>query len=65
LSFLGLGLPPPSADWGTMLSNGLDYLFDGYWWTVYPPAIALIVTVLGFNLIGEGIRDWASGDFTR
>jgi peptide/nickel transport system permease protein len=65
LSFLGLGLPSPSADWGTMLSNGLDYLFDGYWWTVYPPAIILIVTVLGFNLIGEGIRDWASGDFTR
>jgi len=65
LSFLGLGLPPPSADWGTMLSNGLDYLFDGYWWTVYPPAIILIVTVLGFNLIGEGIRDWASGDFSR
>jgi len=65
LSFLGLGLPPPSADWGTMLSNGLEYLFDGYWWTVYPPAIILIVTVLGFNLIGEGIRDWASGDFSR
>jgi peptide/nickel transport system permease protein len=65
LSFLGLGLPPPSADWGTMLSNGLNYLFDGYWWTVYPPAIILIVTVLGFNLIGEGIRDWAGGDFAR
>ncbi len=57
LSFLGLGLPPPSADWGSMLSNGLNYLFDGYWWLVYPPAIILIVTVLAFNLIGDAIRD--------
>jgi peptide/nickel transport system permease protein len=57
LSFLGLGLPPPHADWGSMLSDGLNYLFDGYWWLVYPPAIILIITVLAFNLIGDGIRD--------
>jgi peptide/nickel transport system permease protein len=57
LSFLGLGLPPPSADWGSMLSNGLNYLFDGYWWMVYPPAIILIVTVIAFNLIGDAVRD--------
>jgi peptide/nickel transport system permease protein len=57
LSFLGLGLPPPEADWGTMLSNGLNYLFDGYWWTVYPPAIILVVTLIGFNLIGDALRD--------
>jgi peptide/nickel transport system permease protein len=57
LSFLGLGLPPPHADWGTMLSDGLNYLFDGYWWIVYPPAIMLIITVIAFNLIGDAIRD--------
>ena len=57
LSFLGLGLPPPHADWGSMLSDGLNYLFDGYWWLVYPPAIILIITVLAFNMIGEAIRD--------
>jgi len=57
LSFLGLGLPPPAADWGGMLSNGLNYLFDGYWWLVYPPAIILILTVVAFNLIGDAIRD--------
>lgn len=57
LSFLGLGLPPPEADWGSMLSNGLNYLFDGYWWMVYPPAIALILTVVAFNLIGDAVRD--------
>ncbi|QMU72777.1 ABC transporter permease [Streptacidiphilus sp. P02-A3a] len=57
LSFLGLGLPPPHADWGTMLSDGLNYLFDGYWWLVYPPAIILIVTVVAFNLIGDAIHN--------
>jgi peptide/nickel transport system permease protein len=57
LSFLGLGLPPPSVDWGGMLTNGLSYLFDGYWWLVYPPAIILIITVVAFNLIGDAIRD--------
>jgi peptide/nickel transport system permease protein len=57
VSFLGLGLPPPAADWGTMLTDGLNYLFDGYWWMVYPPAIILIITVIAFNLVGEAIRD--------
>ena len=57
LSFLGLGLPPPHADWGTMLSDGLNYLFDGYWWLVYPPAVILIVTVVAFNLIGDAVHN--------
>jgi peptide/nickel transport system permease protein len=57
LSFLGLGLPPPHADWGNMLAHGLDNLFDGYWWQVYPAAIILIITVMAVNLIGEAIRD--------
>ena len=57
LSFLGLGLPPPEADWGGMLSGGLNYLFDGYWWLVYPPAVILILTVVAVNLIGDAVRD--------
>jgi peptide/nickel transport system permease protein len=57
LSFLGLGLPPPHADWGGMLSNGLNYLFDGEWWLVYPPAVILIITVLAFNMLGDAVRD--------
>jgi peptide/nickel transport system permease protein len=57
LSFLGLGLPPPESDWGTMLSNGMTFLYDGYWWMVYPPAIMLITTVIAFNLIGDALRD--------
>jgi hypothetical protein len=40
-----------------MLTDGLSYLFDGYWWMVYPPAIILIITVIAFNLIGEAIPD--------
>jgi len=57
LSFLGIGPPPPFTDWGTMLTNGLNFLFDGYWWMVYPPAIILIITVIAFNLIGDALRD--------
>jgi peptide/nickel transport system permease protein len=57
LSFLGLGLPPPHADWGTMLSTGLNSLYDGYWWLVYPSAAILIATVVAFNLIGDAVHD--------
>jgi peptide/nickel transport system permease protein len=57
LSFLGLGLAPPYADWGQMLNNGVDNLFNGYWWLIYPPAFLLIFTIIGFSLIGDAIRD--------
>jgi len=57
LSFLGLGLPPPHADWGTMLTSGLNDLFNGYWWLVYPPAVVLIITIVAFSLIGDAVRD--------
>ena len=57
LSFLGLGLPPPHADWGSMLTGGLNDLFNGYWWLVYPPAVILIVTIIAFSLIGDALRD--------
>jgi peptide/nickel transport system permease protein len=57
LSFLGLGLPPPHTDWGTMLTSGLDDLFNGYWWLVYPPAAVLIVTIVAFSLAGDAVRD--------
>ena len=57
LSFLGLGMPPPYADWGQMLNNGVDNLFNGYWWLIYPPALMLILTIIGFSLIGDAVRD--------
>ena len=57
LSFLGLGIPPPAANWGGMLSNGLNYSYAGYWWLVYPPGIAIVITVVCFNFIGDALRD--------
>jgi len=57
LSYLGLGLPPPAADWGGMLSNGINYLYSGYWWLVYPPGLAIVLTVVGFNFIGDALRE--------
>lgn len=57
LSFLGLGLPPPQTTWGDLLSNGINYAYDGYWWLIYPPAVAIILLVMSFNLVGDGLRD--------
>jgi peptide/nickel transport system permease protein len=58
LGFLGLGVQPPSTDWGTMLSGGLTYLQgQDYWWLIYPPGIAIILTCIAFNFIGDALRD--------
>jgi len=65
LSFLGLGPPPPFADWGTMLTNGINDLFDSYPWEVYPALIVLVVTVLAFRQIGDALNDIASARSSR
>jgi peptide/nickel transport system permease protein len=57
LSYLGLGPPPPAANWGGMLSDGLNYVYDGYWWLVYPAGLAIVLTVVAFNFIGDALRD--------
>jgi peptide/nickel transport system permease protein len=57
LSFLGLGIPPPAANWGDMLSHGINYVYDGYWWLIYPPGLAIVFVVVAFNLIGDALRD--------
>jgi peptide/nickel transport system permease protein len=58
LGFLGLGVQPPATDWGSMLSDGLKYLQSGgYWWLIYPPGIAIILTCIAFNFIGDALRD--------
>jgi peptide/nickel transport system permease protein len=57
LSFLGFGLPPPAATWGSMLSQGTTYLLDGYWWEIYPAGFVIMLTVIAFNLIGDALRD--------
>ena len=59
LGFLGLGVQPPSTDWGDMLSGGLTYLQSGtnYWWLIYPAGFAIILTCIAFNFIGDALRD--------
>ncbi|UQZ89056.1 peptide ABC transporter permease [Deltaproteobacteria bacterium Smac51] len=56
LSFLGLGVQPPTSTWGAMLADGKDYLSRAWWLSLYP-GLAILVTVLSYNLVGEGLRD--------
>jgi peptide/nickel transport system permease protein len=64
LSFLGIGPPPPFTDWGTMLSDGVNNLFNGYWWQVYPPLIVLVLVVVAFRQVGDALNDIVSGQRT-
>jgi ABC-type dipeptide/oligopeptide/nickel transport system permease subunit len=57
LGFLGFGLHYPNYDWGDLLSNGTQYMLDGYWWLIYPVGICIILTVMACNLIGDALRD--------
>ena len=56
LGFLGLGAQPPSPEWGAMISTGRAYLLD-QWWVATTPGIAICLVSLGFNLLGDGLRD--------
>ena len=57
LGFLGLGAIPPEPEWGAMLGDSYKYLSSGAWWAVVFPGIAIMLAVLGFNLLGDGLRD--------
>ena len=57
LSFLGLGIAPPAPSWGAMLNDGRNHLFDAPHMVVFP-SIALVLTVLSFNFLGDALRDW-------
>ena len=56
LSFLGLGATPPTPEWGLMLADGRNYLRHAWWITTFP-GLAIMVTVLSINLLGDGLRD--------
>jgi len=56
LSFLGIGVQPPTASWGNILTSGKDYI-EFAWWLSLFPGLAILITVLSYNLLGEGIRD--------
>ena len=57
LSFIGLGVQPPTAEWGIMVAEGANYIVSGEWWMAIFPGAALMLAVFTFNLMGDGLRD--------
>ena len=57
LSYLGLGIRPPQQDWGGMLSSGVQYVYDGYWWLIIPAGFCIVIVIAAAIFIGEGLRD--------
>jgi peptide/nickel transport system permease protein len=57
LSFLGVGVPPPTADWGSMINDAAGWYQYGYWWFLLFPSLALLITTLAFNIFGDSVRD--------
>ena len=57
LSFLGVGVPPPTADWGSMINDASGWYQYGYWWFLFFPCLALLITTLAFNILGDSVRD--------
>jgi peptide/nickel transport system permease protein len=58
LSFLGLGVSPPTPTWGNMIRTGIEHLTNAPWLSIFP-GLAILITVLAFNLVGDGLRDIA------
>ena len=58
LGFLGLGAQPPTPEWGAMISTGRKFILDP-WWVATMPGLAIFIVSLGFNLLGDGLRDSA------
>ena len=56
LSYLGLGVPPPTASWGGMVADGREYLLRSPWISLFP-GLCIFVTVLTYNIVGDGLRD--------
>jgi len=57
LSFLGLGVQPPTPTWGSDINHARAYLSNGYWWMSVAPGVAILITVLSFNFLGDSVRD--------
>ncbi|RTL72022.1 MAG: ABC transporter permease [Hyphomicrobiales bacterium] len=57
LSFIGLGIRPPTPEWGIMVAEGASFIITGEWWVALFPGIALVLVVLSLNLLGDGLRD--------
>ncbi len=59
LAFIGLGVAPPTPEWGIMIQEGASMMMSGEWWTVFFPGLALVLSVFCFSLLGDGLRDIA------
>ena len=57
LGFIGLGVPSPQTDWGSMISLGVNYADAGDWWEIYPTGVAIVLVVVAFNFVGDALRD--------
>jgi len=57
LSYLGLGIPPPHAEWGGLLADGISFVYDRYWWMIAFPGGAIVLLVMAFNFVGDALRD--------
>jgi peptide/nickel transport system permease protein len=57
LSYIGLGIRPPTSEWGAMTAEGASYIVSGEWWIFVFPGLAIMATVLSFNLLGDALRD--------
>ncbi|MFM1879952.1 MAG: hypothetical protein RLZZ344_186, partial [Pseudomonadota bacterium] len=57
LSFIGLGVRPPTPEWGIMVAEGASFIVSGEWWLALFPGLALMTAVFTFNLMGDGMRD--------
>jgi peptide/nickel transport system permease protein len=57
LGFIGLGVPAPKTDWGTMIAQGVNYAESGDWWLIYPTGLAIVLVVVAFNFVGDALRD--------
>lgn len=57
ISFLGMGVQPPTTDWGAMLNDGINYIYQGAWWLILPPGLAIVIVVCTLNFVGDGLRD--------
>jgi peptide/nickel transport system permease protein len=57
LGYLGLGVPAPQTDWGTMLTYGINDITANYWWQIYPAGLCIVLVVVAFNFVGDALRD--------
>ena len=64
LSFLGIGIRPPTISWGQMIASATP-IFNTAWWYMVFPGVALLITVLAFNLLGDGLRDALNPRYAR